>query len=62
MSENKEQEKIKKIKKYLEKSGFPLEVEIGNILRKKVGLSEINGHLWIKTPERLGLLIYLQQR
>lgn len=33
-SEKKEQEKIKKIREYLKKSGFPLEVEIGNILRK----------------------------
>ena len=34
MSEKKEQEKIKKIREYLLKSGFPLEVEIGSILRK----------------------------
>jgi hypothetical protein len=34
MSENKEQKKIKKIREYILKSGFPLEIEIGNILRK----------------------------
>jgi len=34
MSEKKEQEKIKKIREYILRSGFPSEVEIGNILRK----------------------------
>ncbi len=34
MSERKEQEKIKKIREYILKSGFPLEIEIGKILRK----------------------------
>lgn len=34
MSERKEQEKMKKIREYILKSGFPLEIEIGNILRK----------------------------
>lgn len=30
-----EQEKIEKIRKYILKSGFPSEIEVGNILRKK---------------------------
>jgi len=34
MSEKKEQEKIKKIRDFILKSGYPLEVEIGNIIRK----------------------------
>jgi hypothetical protein len=34
MSERKEQEKIKKIREYILKSGFPSEIDIGNVLRK----------------------------
>lgn len=34
MSEKKKEEKIKKIREYISKSGFPTEIEIGNILRK----------------------------
>jgi len=34
MSEKKEQEKIKKIREYILKTGFPSEIEIGNILRR----------------------------
>jgi len=35
MSEDKEQQKIKKIRDYILKTGFPSEIEIGNILRKR---------------------------
>lgn len=35
MAEDKEQQKIKKIREYILKSGFPSEIEIGNILRKR---------------------------
>lgn len=34
MNETKEQNKIRKIREYILKSGFPSEIEIGNILRK----------------------------
>ena len=34
MNESREQDKIEKIRKYILKSGYPLEIEIGGILRK----------------------------
>lgn len=35
MSKNREQRKIRKIRDYILKSGFPSEIEVGNILRKR---------------------------
>jgi hypothetical protein len=51
MNNPEEQEKIRKIREYISKSGFPLEIEIGNILRKEGWLA---GNQWPYTDKTTG--------
>lgn len=52
MNEDKESDKIQKIRKYVEKSGYPLEIEIGDILRKS-GWFVINQWPYVESDTRV---------